>query len=368
MPPEYYSPRYLILAGVSIAVGIYFYIYSYFVTKHEFISLLNPKLDVNDLLFVEFLIVGVICFICFPGILFNFKNRINIPSLEWIIISPTRNVVLLVTASVFFIVLISLPAFFMGGATKSNFAVLLIAMATLVVVVTNNPWIRIALAIVSCSAFVLSSIYFVDIEINIPRTYSNFYTATSIFAVFLALVLSWRGEFSIFGKASSKTAEDFLGEHLAPQLEEMAVSLHKYILTMAPEDGPEIMSFVYDKWNKRISYRVLGKDAFWFIEPRASTLIIEFTNASKIIDPSNMLKRRLFIFKKKKVLRIKYLFGMKPEKVEELQERLSLLQPIIESAAKNSIEEPLRSTKLTFPEPTLNKDIKDKNQRKKDES
>lgn len=368
MPPDYYSPRYLVLAAASIAVALYFLIYSYWVNKHAFILIQDPILDVNDLLLIESLIVVVICVLCLPGILFNFKDRINIPSLEWFIKTPTRNVILLVTTSVFFIALISIPAFFMGGATKSNFAVLLIAMATLVVVVTNNPWIRISLASVACSSFILSSIFFVDIEIKNERTYSNFYTATSIFAVLLALLLSWRGEFSIFGKTDQKTPEDFLSDHLAPQLQAMAIGLHQYILSIAPQSGPVINSKVFDKWNKRIIYQVAGRDAFCIIEPRASTLNIEFTNASEIGESNNLLKNHLLIFEHRKHLKLKFPYGMRQDKIDEVQKKIELLQPIIESAVKNAIEEPLPSKELSFPVPTSDNGKKPNGESPDDES
>ena len=102
--------------------------------------------------------------------------------------------VLLVVTTILFIVLLSIPIFFLGGIRDSCLTTMLASMCGITLILTESWKIRLLITGICLSICVISSwegLYF-PIEVQDPGTYNLLYTGSVICTILVTLVLNWK--------------------------------------------------------------------------------------------------------------------------------------------------------------------------------
>ncbi|HZS44588.1 MAG TPA: hypothetical protein VFC63_05755 [Blastocatellia bacterium] len=192
---EYLSKRLIVIFIASVVVFFYYLI---FALVMNFDNGLTPSVGLLWLFIPESVIFVAIVILTPVGCV---NEGVNLPRIFLNIGSnERRSLFILILVTVLFLVLLSLPLFLLGGAEQSCFGSLLVAMAGIIVIVTKSAGIRFTIAFGSILLFGISIFDHghMDVVILRPNMHKWFQISSIVLSLVITLVMSWKGEFTIF--------------------------------------------------------------------------------------------------------------------------------------------------------------------------
>lgn len=182
------------LAFASTIIFGYFIVYYITVIQWEIATVsLKPSIPI---------IVEAILYILILGLSYFGGLDQDFDAGDFTIMSPSQNrsLAFLFISTLLFLLLISIPIFFFGGAINSIFSTMLVTMCGLTVIVTDSPRIRFTIIAVCICIYISSAIWYFDLTVNSQRAHKVFHILSVSISLGVTLFLSWRGKFTIFSR------------------------------------------------------------------------------------------------------------------------------------------------------------------------
>jgi len=200
---KYYKPRFEVLVYASIIVLIYSLIlitvlFSYNVIKIEIENSSVPKAFITIVDNLRTILVAISFLL---GVLAYYGSRTDSITIAGFTIgatTPTTALALLIICANLFVIELFLPNVFLGGSLQSCFGSTLVTMCSLTVIITRAWWVRVLFLLICMVLYTIAAFYNVAITINKPTFFAWCDNATIYMSIAIALLLSWRGEYTIF--------------------------------------------------------------------------------------------------------------------------------------------------------------------------
>lgn len=206
---SYYQERLTVLFAATIFVFVYFIVYWLVITVAQVITLNPTVINIGrwtipiDLKLPMYIEISLTLLISILFALGSRERTLFIARFTMWRPGPKKSFVCLLVATFAFLLLISTPVFFMGGALGSVFSTTLVTMGGLTVIVSNSWKIRLTIAAICMSSYLFSAFYFSEVKINHLTVHKWLHISSVLMSLVVTLFLSWRGNFSIFDEGSN---------------------------------------------------------------------------------------------------------------------------------------------------------------------